>query len=415
MKNYSTEGALGTGFELEFQAILCEYHSMTRYYGGIIAASCRKLQSDLFVLARFGPMNFSKSISLLLCSTFINVGLVFSQSTEEDYLETYDKFCEIFNQNYASFEEKGIDWATMCAESRSQITSSTTDDELFEILTNMLSRLNDGHVSLRARDIDKGFDASRSSRIMDEIKSIPSQDRRPLFFKMTEETLYRNGFEKIKTIGPKFRDEPLFHYTDNGRLGYLRFTRSFSTLLVMKGPKLNAQLNQVFKSFQNTEGLIIDVRFNMGGTDEFSEKIVSRLIDEEIIGYYKQTRKDGEFGELTSKKVKPKGKTPYNGQVVLLTNDVTVSAADVLALMMSQLPQVTIIGECSNGSFSDLWNRKLPNGWRLTLSNQRYLSSDMKNYEGLGLPVDIEVLNMLQDIEKEEDSVLNVGLELLNN
>jgi carboxyl-terminal processing protease len=56
---------------------------------------------------------------------------------------------------------------------------------------------------------------------------------------------------------------------------------------------------------------------------------------------------------------------PFAKQVVLITNDRTVSAADVFALMMSELPNVTIIGEPTNGSYSDIYSKKLPNGWRI--------------------------------------------------
>ena len=68
----------------------------------------------------------------------------------------------------------------------------------------------------------------------------------------------------------------------------------------------------------------------------------------------------------------------------------------------------------SNGSYSDLYEKKLPNGWKVTLSNQRYLSANKINFEGLGTPVDIEVKNTLKDIEQYKDSVLLRALEFLN-
>ena len=336
------------------------------------------------------------------------------QSSQNDLLITFDKFCKIFDQNYASFEEKQIDWDKMCEESRIKISSSMSDEDFFDLLSDMLRPLNDGHVTLRAKDLDKGFSANRPSRIIKELESIPGKERRPKFKKMTWETLKSYGFKEIKEIGPVFRGEKLFHFSDNGKIGYLRMLRSFSKRGKMVGVKLQSQLDQIFNSFQGLEGIVIDVRFNMGGEDKFSQNIVGRIIDDEIIGLYKQTHANGEFGPLKKRMVKPKGKKTFRNKVVLITNDRTVSAADVLALMMSQLPNVTIIGEPSNGSYSDLYDLALPNGWKLTLSNQRYFSVDMKNYEGLGTPVDIECLNTLEDVISLNDSVLKVGLDLLN-
>jgi C-terminal processing protease CtpA/Prc len=336
--------------------------------------------------------------------------LVYGQNQQ---LKSYDKLCEIFNEKYASFEEKRIDWPQRCAEFRVNIDANTSEDELFEIMTKLLKPLNDGHITLRAKNIDSAFSASRPSRIMTEIASIEKKKRKKQFNAMVENTLMLNGFEPRKELGPAFRSEKLFRYTKSDKVGYVQFYRSFSKLLWMNGPFLNSQLNTIFNSFEDMDAIIIDIRFNIGGDDGFSQKIAGRFISDEGVGFYKQTRKNGNFGSLQSKIIKPMGKKPFLKPVILLTNDQTFSAADVLALMMSELPNATIIGEPSNGSYSDLKNAKLPNGWNLTLSHQRYLSVSKNNYEGLGTPVDIEVRNMLEDIETGEDSVLKAALEFI--
>ncbi len=96
-----------------------------------------------------------------------------------------------------------------------------------------------------------------------------------------------------------------------------------------------------------------------------------------------------------------------------MTNDRSISAEDVMALMMAELENVTIVGENSNGSYSDIYTKRLPNKWLITLSNQRYLSTDNKNYEGIGTPVDIEVKNMLENYTSKNDKVLNKTFELM--
>lgn len=329
-------------------------------------------------------------------------------------VKNFEAFWNLFNDSYASFEEKGVDWMKMHDNFSPRVSSKTTDSELFEIFTEMVKILNDAHTVIRAKSLDTAFSASRKSRIRDELSSIPNKDLGNEFRSMTETTLYRNGFDSIKQIGPEFRDKKLFTYTTNGSTGYLRFFRSFSTLVNMDGFRLNNQLDKMFDEFSEVNNLIIDIRFNIGGTDGFSQKIAGRFVDKKMVGFLKQTRKDGEFGELKEKYIKPTGKKPFTNPVVLITNDRTVSAADVFAIMMAELPNVTLMGEPSNGSYSDIYSKKLPNGWRISLSNQRYFSLGMNNYEGKGTPVDIESKNMLKDVMDKEDSVLSQAIDFLN-
>jgi len=319
-------------------------------------------------------------------------------------------FCEILDKNYASFREKNVDWQQQCKIYQSKVSATTPDSVLFQYMREMLTPLNDAHVSLKSKSLGKSFSATRHSTSVEEFDAVPKKERKPLFKKMTATTLEANGFDKLRHLGPAFRCETLFSYANNGKIGYLRFFRSFSHLYLMNGLFLNHQLNTIFKTFEGLESVIIDVRFNIGGDDGFSQKIISRFIEKERVVYFKQTRKNGVFQTLKAITVKPKRKQFFDGSLVLLTNDRTVSAADVLALMAYSLPQATIIGTPSNGSYSDLMSRRLPNGWKLTLSNQRYLALDSTNFEGKGTPIDIKVGNKLKDIMAGHDAVLKAAM-----
>jgi len=353
----------------------------------------------------------SVKISVLIAFYFFTQ-LTFCQNNA---LKNFDALWEIFNENYASFEEKKIDWDVVREKYRPQINNETSDAELFSIFKKILKPLNDGHVSLRAKNIDSAFSASRDSRIISELKSIKKRDRKSQFKKMVAKMLADQEFDELKELGPKFRDERLFAYANNNKVGYLRFMRSFSTLAKMKGASLNKQLDLIFDSFKNVDAIILDIRFNIGGDDAFSQAIAGRFVANKVDGFYKQTRKNKKFGSLKTKYITPTGHKPFLKPVILLTNDITVSAADVLCIMMAPMENVTIIGEPSNGSYSDLYNKTLPNGWKLTLSNQRYFDINMNNYEGVGTPVDITALNTKEDFELLNDSVLTKALETIAN
>ena len=56
-----------------------------------------------------------------------------------------------FSRRYPFFQLRNVNWKKQRDTYRSRVTSKTNDDELFEILCQMLSPLNDGHVELKAR------------------------------------------------------------------------------------------------------------------------------------------------------------------------------------------------------------------------------------------------------------------------
>ncbi len=341
---------------------------------------------------------------------------LFAQQKSGEAIKNFELVWNLFNDSYASFEEKNIDWQAVYEQYRPQITTSTTEEELYDILESMLKPLHDGHVNLRASSIKKGFTASRPSRIIKAISSIPGRERRDAFNSMIWETLQMVDFKPLQTHGPEYDGRPLFTYSDNGKVGYLRFTRSFSNRAFLHVSFLNKRLEKIFRTFKDLDALVIDVRFNEGGDNSFVKKIAGRFVAEKQLSFYVQNRKNGSFGPLKEKYIYPTGKTQFlNKPVAVLTNDKTLSAGDLFTLILSQLPNVTLIGEPSNGSYSDLSGKNLPNGWLVTWSHQRYLSLEKVNYEGEGTPVDLEVKNTLEDVTKKSDSVLLKALEYLKS
>ena len=332
-----------------------------------------------------------------------------NQNTFSKAEKNFEYLWHLFDEKYASFEEKEIDWNASYNIYRNKVTSSTTDIELYRILCSMIAPLNDGHVTLTAKSIDSTFSASRPSRLVKELKGI--KGKRKAIRDMTDHTIATLDFKPLKHIGPKFRGNPLFSFTNNSKIGYLRFQRCFSTMLFgeypVNGLFLNKQLEEIFKLFIGMEAIIIDIRANMGGDDSVANKVVGRLTNTKILGHYKQEKESKDvFGKLIPKYINPIGKSRFLNKVYLITDDKTVSAADVLALDMKQIPNATIVGDNTNGSFSDIYSDRLPNGWNINISNERYLSPEMINYEGKGVPVDIKAYTTYEDVKNKNDSVL---------
>ena len=65
----------------------------------------------------------------------------------------------------------------------------------------------------------------------------------------------------------------------------------------------------------------------------------------------------------------------------------SVSAAETFTMaLMGRSPRVTRIGEHTQGVFSDVLVRQLPNGWRFGLPNERFLTEDGVAFDGPGIP-----------------------------
>jgi carboxyl-terminal processing protease len=80
-----------------------------------------------------------------------------------------------------------------------------------------------------------------------------------------------------------------------------------------------------------------------------------------------------------------------------VTDRETISAAEILTMCLRALPNVTHIGEATRGSLSDILTKDLPNGWTLNLSNEVYLDSERKGWEGKGIPPHTEFMVHAED------------------
>jgi len=363
-----------------------------------------------------------KSVCILLLHLFIKFG--FAQNPVSYPKDTaiskpelnFEVLWHTFEDNYAFFKLRNIDWHTTYHTYRLLVTPATTDDTLFAIFSKMLAPFQDDHINVIVPGI-KQFKSIKPSQFVEEF---PSDSLRNKFWQMVDYSLRQKHFAPLQYAGSKFNGVPLFAYSISNDIGYLRFNRCFVDGEAESVPDARAAskiLDTIFTSFKNIHSLIVDVRDNIGGNDEFSYEVASRFTNRKITGMYKQTRTTGagyeDFGKPETWYIEPKGSTQFTKPVILLTNDRTVSAGDVFAMIMKELPNVKSIGSNTRGIYSDMYGFKLPNGWLISLSNQRYYNNKMVCYEGLGTPVEINVLNTQNDLQKMNDPVLEAALKVL--
>lgn len=326
--------------------------------------------------------------------------------------KNFETLWQTFEDHYAFFTLRHIDWKKTYQIYRPQITSSTSEDTLFSVFTKMLAPFEDNHINVIIPSV-KQFKSVKPSEFQ---KQFPNDSLINSFWNMVNHTLLKNDFEPLKSIGPVFNKRKLFTYSVSKRFGYLRFNRCFVSQDSDNIPDAAAAgkfLDTIFSSFKNVKNIIIDVRDNIGGNDEFAFEVAGRFTDKRVIGMYKKTRNGGyeDFDKPETWYIEPKGKNSQTYSVIVLTNDKTVSAGDVFAMIMKSVPRVTIIGQNTRGIYSDMYGFELPNKWLVSLSNQRYYNAKMVCYEGTGTPVDILIKNTKEDLINDNDPVLETALK----
>jgi C-terminal processing protease CtpA/Prc len=81
--------------------------------------------------------------------------------------------------------------------------------------------------------------------------------------------------------------------------------------------------------------------------------------------------------------------------------------------LMGRRPEICRIGESTQGVFSDVLDRRLPNGWRVVLPNEIYVTADGKSFDVGGVPPDVAVAGFSRtDFSSERDPALEKALAL---
>lgn len=333
-------------------------------------------------------------------------------ATENSPQQNYAIFWQTFAENYAFFGLRGIDWHSVDSKFRSHVTAATKPEELFAIFRQMIEPLHDTHTGIDATDIKQEFDGGRQN----------------------PNNLEEDDWKKALALIDSHYIRGQMRSFGNGRLqfgmldqsvGYLRVTAFYGYLekysYTDELHALESALDAIFQdATQNLSGLVIDVRLNHGGDDPLGIEIASRLTNRKYLAYSKVTRNnlDGalHFTDPQQSWVVGASRPGFRGNVVLLTGPDTVSAGETFAMaLLGREPHVTRVGLNTQGVFSDVLNRHLPNGWQFHLPNEVYLTSGGKAFDGTGIPPDIRLgFFSHEDLHSGRDAALQEALKILN-
>jgi carboxyl-terminal processing protease len=305
--------------------------------------------------------------------------------------EILEQLWSTFKEEYAPFEERGVDWELQYKIYRPLVTSATTEVELFDILSDMLASLDDGHVSLTATGREIFFSNHiRQHKIDDELFDL----------NVVKEEYLESGFE----TGAE--DSYVYGKLRNSNHAYIYFDYIGSNWSI---------LDIFLSTYKNVSGYIIDLRHNKGGDFTFAFGQMGRFITEKKFVFKSKTKNGPDENDYTPWHlwyIEPSG-NHVDKPLVVLTDRYTISAGERTVMAFQTLNNVRFIGDTTNGAQGTMIGRELANGWYYSLVTQKVEMFDGKSYEGVGLAPDIAVKNILEDVKIGKDEVLETGISVL--
>jgi C-terminal processing protease CtpA/Prc len=178
------------------------------------------------------------------------------------------------------------------------------------------------------------------------------------------------------------------------------------------------------KLIENTDmnevrGLIIDVRQNMGGSNQVSNQVIGSLIGDSVgstswhflyhIAAYRAWGLEEPTWDEKHEIITPGDGMRYSGPLVILTSPVTNSTSEDFAIILQQAGRAIIVGQSSAGGSGNPLAVPLPGGGVFEVSTFKATYPDGTEYASVGIQPDVKVEPTADDIANGFDRVLETG------
>lgn len=303
-------------------------------------------------------------------------------------LGNFEALWQLMDERYCFFDYKeaelGVDWDEIHDKYYKRITPYMNNEQLFEVLCDMLSELEDGHVNLGAafnygrnwsfwEDFPENYNDSIARSYLGHDYYIASS----LKYKILDDNV---GYVRVEDFENEIGD---------GNIGYM------------------------LQKLAPCRGLIIDVRNNGGGQLTTAHKLASHFTNEKQLVeyvYHKQGKRHNDFSKPEPEYIEPSKGVRWQKGVVLLTNRKCFSATNDFVNCMRCFPNVIQMGDKTGGGSGMPFTQELPNGWSVRYSAVVFLDRNSNQIE-FGIEPDEWVMMDARDVQKHKDTLIEKARE----
>ena len=178
--------------------------------------------------------------------------------------------------------------------------------------------------------------------------------------------------------------------------------------------KFNQEMDRL--DLNALKGMVIDIRYNIGGESGIAFKIISRLTDHPLEAEKWKTRKylpayrawgnPEEWHEDKQQDIQPYSGTCYTGPLSVLIGPHTFSSAEDFLVPLAHAKRAMLIGEKTAGSTGQPLRILLPGGGYCLICTLQSTFPDGREFVGYGIEPDIVVQPTQKDICENRDVVL---------
>lgn len=304
----------------------------------------------------------------------------------------FESLWKIIDEQYCFLDYKkqeyGLDWDQVHETYAKRITPSMGWEALFEVLSEMVAELRDGHVNLTS--------------------SLASSQYRQWF-----DSYPRNFSDSIQSIYLKKdynQSSGLTYQILENNIGYI-YCSSFSNGIG------DGNLDQTLNRLAICDGLIIDVRNNGGGNLTTAQKLAARFTNQKtLVGYmtHKTGKGHSDFSNPYPVYIEPSNGIRWQKRTVVLTNRRSFSATNDFVNSMKQFPLITIVGDKTGGGSGLPFTSEIPCGWSIRFSASPMLDPQMNQIE-FGINPDVKVDMTSEDMQKGKDTMIEYACKLLKD
>lgn len=181
------------------------------------------------------------------------------------------------------------------------------------------------------------------------------------------------------------------------------------------GQMRNKQLPAIMSAFQNTKGLVIDIR---SYPSEFVVFTLSAYLLNKPTQFVKfsgpSLQQPGQFTLSEPLYVRPGKGQAYPGKVIILVNERTQSQGEYTTMALRTAPKATVVGSTTAGADGNVSYITLPGNLSTMISGLGVYYPDGRETQRIGIIPDVTVHPTLKGIREGRDELVEKALELID-